>query len=306
MKKTDNIKQLFFSSIVIIFFTCFPVISQALDNPKPKDSIRNKDVLINATLFSATTISYTGLHQLWYKNYYRSKFEFFNDLHEWNYMDKTGHIFSAYHLNNFCYTLLNNQKIKNPLLKSSIYSFTYMTGIEFFDGYSKQWGFSIYDLIANSIGTFLFAFQQEKLKTPIFNLKFSSHMSPMASCRPSLLGKNKVERVFKDYNGQTYWLTVNLNKTFKDKIKAFKFIDIAIGYSIDGFTGARENPTSNCSECNNLQQKSVLTFSLDFNANSLKGKNKLLDVFIKTFSIIKIPAPTFIFNQKPSFKLFYF
>lgn len=270
------------------------------------DTITNSEKIINTSFISGSVLTYAGLYHLWYKDYPPSKFQFFNDLDEWNYMDKVGHLYSAYHFNNFCFGLLKKNKIKNPLLKSSIYSFSYMAGIEIFDGFSKEWGFSTYDLLSNGLGTFLFAIQEKKLNGQKFKLKFSAHMTHFAKCRPSLLGKNKIERIFKDYNGQTYWLTINLNKSFNEKVKILKFIDFAFGYSINGFTGARENPILNNGSCNDFNPSSSLLLSLDLNLDSLKGKNKLLDILIQSLSLIKIPAPTFVFEKSPSFKLLYF
>ena len=84
------------------------------------------------------------------------------------------------------------------------------------DGFSKEWGFSNYDLLSNFIGTGIFYFQ-EKFKRQLLKLKFSSHLSPYAIHRRSLLGDNISQRIFKDYNGQTYWLTFDLTIKFKIK-----------------------------------------------------------------------------------------
>ena len=271
------------------------------------DSLKKKKLIINSSLITSSAISYTGLYQLWYKEYPSTSFHFFNDLEEWNYMDKIGHVCTAYHLNKFMFNLLESNQIQKPLLKSSIYSFAYMIGIESFDGFSKKWGFSNYDLLANGIGTFIFAFQEKKFKQQFVKIKFSSHLSSIAHCRPSLLGANNFERIIKDYNGQSYWATLNLNKIFKEK-KVFKYVDLAIGYTIDGFIGARNNQTIECScnDCNNLKRTSSMLLSIDINLEEIKGKNKLLDILIKPFSILKVPAPTFLINKEPSFKFFYF
>lgn len=307
-----NLLKNHFNKTLILLLLGIQLLSSksfAFENCK-KDSLNKKELLINTSFISAAAITYTGLYQLWYKNYPQTSFQYFNDLHEWKYMDKAGHICTAYHLNRTGYNLLEHYKINKPLLKSSIYSFTYMTGIEVFDGFSKNWGFSWYDIISNGIGTLIFASQENYLKKQLLKVKFSSHMTSIASCRPNLLGNNKIERIFKDYNGQTYWLTLNLNQTFNEKFKLFKFIDLALGYSIDGFTGARDNSTYNCTDCyldcENLSRTSSIMMSLDLNLNSFKGRNKFLDVLIQSLSIIKLPAPTFIMDKNPEFKLLYF
>ena len=49
-----------------------------------------------------------------------------------------------------------------------------MLGVELLDGYSTEWGFSIYDVIGNGLGTILYTFQERKFKNQPFKIKFSS------------------------------------------------------------------------------------------------------------------------------------
>ena len=79
-------------------------------------------------------------------------------------MDKVGHICTSYQMNLNSYAIFSKfQENENKvLLKSSLYSFSYLTGMELLDGFSSEWGFSWYDFLANGIGTGLFAFQQKK------------------------------------------------------------------------------------------------------------------------------------------------
>ena len=155
-----------------------------------KDSTNTIKKVINIGVPSAAVISLVGINEVWYKNYARSDFHFFDDFKEWNGMDKVGHACTSYQLNKFSHTLFEKNNIKNPLLKSSIYTFGYMLGVELLDGYSTEWGFSIYDVIGNGLGTFLYSFQESKLKSQPFKIKFSFTKTPYATCRPSLLGEN--------------------------------------------------------------------------------------------------------------------
>ena len=215
-----------------------------------KDSLFNHENILKASIISATTTSYVGLYNLWYKKYPQSSFHFFNDFNEWNQIDKIGHVYSSYHVARKSHLFLKKRKISESLFKASAYSFLYMVGIEVFDGFSKQWGFSNYDIISNLIGTTLYYGQEKKLKRQALKLKFSSHQTGFAKYRPSLLGENSLERIFKDYNGQTYWLNFDFNTRLQEKLKIFKFLNLSMGYSIDGFTGARNNPNLDCLDCN--------------------------------------------------------
>jgi hypothetical protein len=251
-------------------------------------------------------LSYFGLYNLWYKKYPQTSFHFFNDLDEWNHMDKMGHVFSSYQVARKSHLFLDKKNIEHPLEKSCFYSLFFMMGIEVLDGFSTEWGFSNYDLISNFIGTGLFYIQEKKFNTQFLKLKFSSHLSPYATCRPTLLGNSFQENIFKDYNGQTYWITFDFNTRIQQKFKIFKYINLALGYSIDGFTGARYNPNLNCAECNNLKRQSQYILSFDLDLTEIETKNKFLKLFFNAFSIIKFPTPALLIQSETQFKLLYF
>ena len=270
------------------------------------DSTRKKNIILNSTALGTTTLAYFGLYNLWYKNYPQTSFHFFNDIEEWNYMDKAGHIYSSYQVARKSHLFLNKKNIENPIEKSCFYSLFFMLGIEVLDGFSREWGFSNYDLLSNFIGTGIFYFQEKKFKRQLLKLKFSSHLSPYAIHRPSLLGDNISQRIFKDYNGQTYWLTFDFNNKIQDKIKVFKYLNFSLGYSIDGFVGARNNNILNCADCNEIKRQSQLLFSIDLDLTEIKTKNRMVQLLLNSFSVIKFPAPTIILQDHNEFRWFYF
>ena len=281
-------------------------ISYSAQEKKCRDSITKKHIILNATALGATSLSYFGLYNLWYKKYPQTSFHFFNDFEEWNYMDKMGHVFSSYQVARKSHLFLDKKNIEHPLEKSCFYSLFFMLGIEVLDGFSTEWGFSNYDLISNFIGTGLFYVQEKKFNAQFLKLKFSSHLSPYATYRPTLLGNSFSERILKDYNGQTYWITLDFNTRIQEKFKILKSINLALGYSIDGFTGARYNPNLNCAECNNLKRQSQYIISFDLDLTEIETKNKFLKLFFNTFSIIKFPAPAFLIQSESQFKWLYF
>jgi len=94
--------MLFFKNtlfILLLTFTLFSQIafSQTTDSTANPINKKKFKTILAAELvaYSATMI---GLNQLWYANYEREAFDFFDDDAEWNQMDKIGHIGSAYYL----------------------------------------------------------------------------------------------------------------------------------------------------------------------------------------------------------------
>jgi hypothetical protein len=270
------------------------------------DSIRKKNITLNATALGATTLGYYGLYNLWYKKYPQNSFHFFNDLNEWNYMDKVGHIYSSYQVARKSHLFLENKNIKKSIEKSCFYSLFFMLGIEVLDGFSTQWGFSNYDLLSNFIGTGIFYLQEKKFKRQVLKLKFSSHLSPYAIHRPNLLGEDQLQRIFKDYNGQTYWLTFDINNNIQEKVKVLKYLNLSVGYSIDGFVGARSNSIANCNNCNDFKRQSQLLLSIDLDLSEMKTKNRMVQLLLNSFSVIKFPAPTLIIQSQNEFRWIYF
>lgn len=301
--------KLFKVSSFNYLFLLLAIIIQTSYSAKEKryrDSITKKNIILNTTAIGATSLSYFALYNLWYSEYPQTSFHFFNDLDEWNYIDKMGHVFSSYQIARKSHLFFDQKNIEHPLEKSCFYSLFFMLGIEVLDGFSTEWGFSNYDLISNFIGTGFFYVQEKKFSNQFLKLKFSSHLSPYATCRPTLLGNSFPEKIFKDYNGQTYWITLDFNTRIQQKFKIFKYINLALGYSIDGFTGARYNPNLNCAECNNLKRQSQYILSFDLDLTEIETKNKFLKLFFDTFSIIKFPTPAFLIQSESQFKWLYF
>src|SRR5690606_4046437 len=71
-------------------------------------------------------------------------------------------------------------------------------------------------------------------------LKFSFHTTPYASRRPNVLGSNLPEQILKDYNGQTYWLSMNLHSFFKGS-KIPNWLNVAVGYGAEGMITGQDD-----------------------------------------------------------------
>jgi hypothetical protein len=89
-----------------------------------------------------------------------------------------------------------------------------LTAVEVLDGFSSEWGASSGDIIANASGT-AFVSQELLWKEQRITPKFSFHTTQYAQYRPNVLGSSLAEQMLKDYNGQTYWLSVNLHSFYK-------------------------------------------------------------------------------------------
>ena len=265
---------------------------------KPSDSLnlkRQNTVIISEAVLATGTL--IGLSQAWYADYPKSDFHFINDNSDWLQMDKFGHVFTSYHLGRFGAEMLqwSGANKKNQLLYGAGLGFAFLTAVEVFDGYSSQWGASSGDIIANASGTALYVSQELIWKEQRITPKFSFHTTKYDGYRPEVLGSSYTEQILKDYNGQTYWLSVNLH-SFANGSKIPKWLNVALGYGAEGMiTGNKENTTTTYTP--NPQRFRQLYLSLDVDLTKIKTNSYFLKTIFSVFNSVKIPAPTIEFVQ---------
>jgi uncharacterized protein YfiM (DUF2279 family) len=265
---------------------------------KSSDSLnikRQNTVIISEAVLSSGTL--IGLNQLWYADYPKSDFHFINDNSEWLQMDKVGHFFSSYHLGRFGAEMLqwSGASKKNQLVYGAGLGFAFLTAVEVFDGFSAEWGASSGDIIANASGTALYVSQELLWKEQRITLKFSFHTTQYSNQRPGVLGSSLTEQILKDYNGQTYWLSVNLYSFSKDS-KIPQWLNLALGYGGDGMiTGNKENYGQNLAS--NPQRFRQYYLSLDIDLTKIETKSHFLKTIFSVLNTVKIPAPTIEIRQ---------
>jgi hypothetical protein len=245
---------------------------------------------LNRLIIGETVIVASGfiaLNTIWYKDYPRTSFHFFNDNKEWLQQDKLGHMFTSFHLQKNQTAALKNAGLpdKKARLWSAISVSGAMLGIEVLDGFSAQWGASIGDFIANSTGVLLACYSD--FYDNQIQVKFSYYPSEYASYRSSLLGSG-FERIIKDYNAQTYWLTVSP--------KQLNFpVTLSLGHGVDGLLGGNNNPIINEAgdQLPAFSRSRQWILSLDVNHHYFKSDKKWVKNLLWLGQMIKIPAPAF-------------
>jgi hypothetical protein len=221
-------------------------------------------------------------------------------------MDKLGHATISYYLGMQGYQWMRWAGLNEN--KSLFYGgglgFLFLSTIEIMDGFSEGWGFSYGDIIANGLGTSSFILQQKYLHQQVFKLKNSYHETEFSNIRPNLLGGSLPQRMLKDYNGQTYWLSANLNYlSGNDKIP--NWLCASVGYSINGFVGATDNVFTSKGvvyDYSNIKRYNQFFLSLDVDLSKINTKYKWANSIIHTFGLFKIPFPALEFNKVDKLK----
>jgi hypothetical protein len=259
-------------------------------NAQGTDSLRLRKGLTHAGLTSSAVGSLVALNQVWYAPYATEKFHFFNDAGQWMQMDKMGHAFTGYLITNELNRVHYWAAGKRQPWVGAVYAMSYLSTLELMDGFSSGWGFSGSDMLANGVGVGLAFSQDYFFKRQLILPKFSFSRSSYAAVRPEILGSTYAEQLLKDYNGQTYWVSLPI-ATFLNLPKRFKWICISLGYGCDAKLVGSQNTW------NGFNARRQVYLSLDIDCSSLAPRHPKLNKVLSHLNFIKIPLPSIEFSS---------
>jgi hypothetical protein len=294
-------------SIILLFYLLvsysLPVRSQ--NNEVYPDSVNKKR--LNTVIYTSVGLYTTTLGVLyygWYKDNGSSTFHWYNDNKGWLQVDKVGHATTSYIMSDYAFWSLRWTGVENnkAALYAGIMGWSAMTVIEILDGFTTNYGASTGDLLANTAGAALFTGQQLLWKEQRIRLKFSYHPTDFPNYRPDLLGETGLQSMLKDYNGQTYWLSANINSFLKEESKFPSWINVSFGYGATGMLGTYSNPPDyNGVPLPYHKRTRQYYFSLDVDWTRIQTNSAFLRFTFKAFSFIKIPFPTLEYNNNQQF-----
>lgn len=238
-------------------------------------------------------VTLVGLNALWYQDAGHQSFRFFDDNDEWKQVDKVGHFYSAFYFSYGTSRALRWCQVKPSKadLVGALVGFGVMVPIEIFDGFSQAYGASAGDLIADAAGAAFFLGQSRLWKEPRIFPKFSFHRTDYAALRPNTLGDGMPSEILKDYNGQTYWLSVDMDKF----VKFPKWLNLAAGYGAEGMVYAR--PEENVAAGFPPPYRQYY-LGLDIDLRAIHSRSKVVNTLLFVASMIKLPAPAVEFSSK--------
>ena len=293
---------------VLLILLAFSLTAFSQENDSLNKIKKNVNIVLGteAVLYAG---SMTGLYYLWYAGYEQSSFHFHNDNAEWLQMDKLGHSTTAYHVGLMGYEALRLAGCdeRKSLLYGAPLGFVFLTTVEAFDGLSAGWGFSWGDMAANAIGTGLFMGQQALWHEQRISMKYSYHNTQFPQYRPDLLGNNIQEKMLKDYNGQTIWLSCNIKSLLLNKESKFpSWLNIALGYSAYGMTGGFHNASQyNGQVIPDFTRTRQFILSPDIDLSRIPVNNKFLKTTLKVLNFIKIPMPAIMLDSQGKFSAYW-
>jgi hypothetical protein len=247
-----------------------------------------------------------GLNHVWYAQYPRSKFHFFNDAGEWNQIDKCGHALAANFSTIYAYDMLRWSGMKRvpAAFTAGAIGFGLISSIEILDGFSAEWGASGSDLAANFLGAALATTQILLWNEQRIQLKYSLHLydyprGQLGERAANLYGTGFGERIIKDYNNMNFWLSFNTSSFFKSQ-KHAKWINISFGYGAGNLYGGFENKWEDKNgvivDRTDVKRYRKFFISLDADLSRVKARTRAGRAVLKALNFIKLPFPAIEFN----------
>jgi uncharacterized protein YfiM (DUF2279 family) len=269
-------------------------------NPDPTGIRQGRFIGVVAGTAAFYTLTLLLLKKQWYKK--KVPFHSFNDNGEWLQMDKIGHMTTAYCMSRGGYELMRWSGVGEgaSTLTGGLLALLFQTTIEVFDGHSEGWGFSKGDMAANLAGTALFVGQQYGAGQQVVTLKYGFRKTIFPQYRPNLLGQSVGQQMLKDYNGQQYWLSVNLASVLPVGPAFPRWLNMDVGYSGSGMIGGHENPRVLEKDGNEVKFERYRQFfiSPDADLSRVGTFSPSLQRFIGTAQFFKIPAPSLEYNKQ--------
>lgn len=240
---------------------------------------------------------YTGLTTSWYTGE-RVPLHWFNDLPEWQQLDKGGHFWGAFQESRGAVDMLRWAGLseKKAIWYGSFVGFALQSPIELLDGRDPQYGASATDLAANFLGS-VGVLSQELLWHDVRLMpKFSFHLTAYAARRPNVLGRTVAERFLKDYNGQTYWLCADVGAflSLPPGSRYPRWLQPALGYG--GQDMVYNDDGTNAAA--GLRPYRQFYLSLDVDLRRIPTRHVWLRRVFYTLSIFHLPAPALEVNGR--------
>ena len=244
-------------------------------------------------------VIYTGLTTAWYTGE-RVPLHWFNDLPEWQQLDKCGHFWGAFQESRGAVDMLRWAGLseKKAIWYGSFVGFVVQSPIEILDGRDPAFGASATVLAANFLGSSALLAQQLAWHEVRIMPKWSFHLTSYAQQRPNVLGSNVPERWLKDYNGQTYWLCTDVGAFLKPGNRWPRWLQPAVGYGGEDmvYNDAAVNAA------NDLRPYRQFYLSLDVDLRRIPTRSVLLKRVFYTLSIFHLPAPALEYNGRNGFQ----
>jgi hypothetical protein len=280
-----------------------------------------------AAIYSGFSIA---LWEAWYKDFELGPFQFFDDSREWRYMDKVGHMFTAYNEANWVFegARWTGMKRRSAMWTGVGVGSALQATIEVMDGFFAKVGFlALRYRISTRLEWRMFASQELAWQEQRIVMKVSSTRPCYSSDTPDLIGgwqsneqslkcvpTNSTGPILPNLFSRTITarrsgsLPIFIPSFLQKTIAAFPpWLNIAIGYGAENMYGGfsnnwpAEDPVFFLSPAE-YPRYSQFFISPDIDLRRIPVKKRWMRTVLGVLNFIKIPAPALEFTTQGKVK----
>ena len=252
---------------------------------------------------AANITAYMYQRQVWYTKETTGfhSLDFSEDWGKYQQMDKFGHFTDAYFTSDLTGKIYRWSGISGntSVWLGALTGWAWMLEIEVSDAFMADWGFSWGDMLANTLGSAFYVLQQ-------FNYDALGGIHPKFSWHKSEAWKEMryntdPQALIEDYEGMTFWLTVNPHHYFPESWKKnysewLAPLGLAFGISAKDIG---INPWGG-------YQEYFIGLDIDLRKLPIWGESGLMKFIISEVNFLRMPMPTFRFTSQGTWFGFYF
>jgi len=253
----------------------------------------------------ATTnaVAYMYAREVWYREETTvfHSLNFANDWGKYQQMDKLGHFTDAYFTSDLSGKIYrwSGMSGESSVWLGALTGWLWMLEIEVSDAFMAEWGFSWGDMLANTMGSAFYVLQQ-------FNYDALGGIHPKFSWHKSKAWENNwytrdPGSLIEDYEGMTFWVTVNLHHYFPESWKNsypewLAPLGVAFGMSAKDISW---NPHGGYKEY-------FVGLDIDLRKLPILDETNFLKFLKSELNFIRLPLPTIRFSNAGTWFGFYF
>ncbi|PLX23132.1 MAG: hypothetical protein C0600_15690 [Ignavibacteria bacterium] len=291
---------------VFLFAAASPLLASPAARVSDPDSSINSTRLwiVGGTMFAANVGIMAYYFTTFYNDNYaqRAPFHTFDDWYNADLnVDKLGHIWGTQTYTHTLYHIFRwtNMPETESMYWSSGLAMLYQLEMEITDGLYERWGFSWWDMGANSVGAVWPNLQRSYPALQSVNLKMSY--------RPSHAVKaGWIEHDYlRDYDGFTYWLSLSVNDFLPEAVEPYwpDWLAIAVGYGANR-TMLGDGIYNSVNGVGQGEQEWYV--ALDYDLRKLPGDSAFMQFVKESLNLFHWPAPAIRFTPSAVYYGLYF
>lgn len=185
---------------------------------------------------------------------------------------------------------------RTAALLGTMTSWAALLEVEMRDAYFDQWGFSVPDFVANTLGASIPLVHTVFPRTRALRFKFGYHPSPLYldHSERAMANRPHIDHIIDDYEGMTFWATLALDEVLTGTSRELwpDWLGLAVGYGATGLHGSNVKSRGRFKYYpERPDARPEILVALDYDASYLPGHSPLWDYFKQQLNWLHLPSP---------------